>query len=98
MLPDHVPVLVHCHVTEWTSTYTAFALDAILVGVEVFVGDEKTVEERSQHIGFDPCAPTSYHLSLFLSACDAFGDGGKMLEGFLHLGLCHLVLVHIESW
>ena len=98
VFPDDFAVLVGRDVVLGASTHTAFATDAVLGGVEVFVGDEETVEEGTEHVGFEPSAGATHHFGLVLSVLDAFGDGGDALEGFLHLGLCHFVFVDVEAW
>ena len=65
--------------------------------MEVFVGDEETVEEGTQYVGLEPRATTSHHFCLRLSVLDALSDGWKTFARFLHLGSRHLILIHIET-
>ena len=98
VLPDDFSLLVGGDVVLWTSTHTAFATDAVLVGVEVFVGDEEAVEEGTEHIGLEPGEIASHHFGLVFSALDAFCDGGNALQGLFHLRFCHFVLVDVKAW
>ena len=98
VLPDDLALVIGGDVVLRATTHTAFALDAVLGGVEVFVGDEEAVEERVQHMGLHPRHLASHHLRFLLPILQAFSDGWKKFPRFLHLGLRHLVLIDVEAW
>ena len=76
MFPNDLAVLVGSDVVQWAAPHTPFALDAILGGVEIFVGDEESVEEGTQQVGLHPCTLASHYLCLCLTFFDAFGNVG----------------------
>ena len=71
--------------------------EEVLVGKEILVGNEETVEKRTEHIGLHPCHFAAAHFSLCLTLLDALCNDWQLLQSFLYFGRCHFVLVHIEA-
>lgn len=97
MFPSDIVVGVDGDVFLRASVYTAHATYAVRVCVEILVGDEEAIEERTEHVCLQPGRTSSYHFRLFLALPNAFCNGWQSFQGLLHLGFRHVGRVNVKA-
>lgn len=93
-----LPLQVVGDVVERAVLGTQAAADAVVADVEVLIGDEGSVEQRTEHVALGVRHCTAVHIGSVLMVEYVLSDGWYAGYGLLQLSFGYLGTIDIEAW